>query len=188
MHRHCALVLLCKGCTRSAERIQNHLRTHTLHAQLALLGAVPLAAFLARDIGHIRLLDAALRQRALEIVADDKARTVTVGQHNETARFRDTAQQLELVFIVKNAESAAFEHHGVHHLPDGVHIIPALYQNCFPDARHFFSPFSSAAMVSSVSSICFCRSAAPPLSAASVSAHSDAAFRSQLSGTRRAAF
>ena len=142
---------------------------------------MPLAAFLARDIGHIRLLDAALRQRALEVIADDKARTVTVGQHNETARFRDTAQQLELVFIVKNAESAAFKH-------DGVHIIPALYQNCFPDARHFFSPFSSAAMVSSVSSICFCRSAAPPLSAASVSAHSDAAFRSQLSGTRRAAF
>ena len=28
-------------------------------------------------------------------------------------------------FIVENSETAAFQHHGIHHLPDGVDVIPS---------------------------------------------------------------
>ena len=147
-----------------------------------------LAALLPGNIRDIGLLDASRREGAFEVIADDKTGAVAVGQHDQPAGGCDATQQLELFLIVENAKAAALQHDRIHHLPHGIDVIAAFDEDRLLDADHLLTSFSAAAMESSASSICFCLSTALPLSAESVCAHSDAACRSQESGTRRAAF
>ena len=104
MHRHFALVLLCKSCTRSAERIQNHLRTHALHAQLALLTALAFAALLAVHVRHIGLQDLLRRQNTLQVIADHKARPVRVRHEDDAAGRRQTAEIGQLLPVVEKGK------------------------------------------------------------------------------------
>ena len=145
------------------------------------------APLLAGNIGDICLLDPALRESPLEIITDDEACAVAVGQHDQAARFGNAADDLKLILVIEDTKAAGFEDYRVDHLTDGIDIVAALHENRFTQFYHDFAPFTSAAMSSSVSSISFCLSTALPCSSEAVRAQSEAARRSTGSGSRRAA-
>ena len=60
---------------------------------------------------------------ALEIVADHKARSVGIGEDNQSARLSQRAQEPALLGILENAEAVGLQNHSVHHLAQGVLVI-----------------------------------------------------------------
>ena len=69
-------VLRLRACP--PQRLEQHLRRHALHAELALPAGGTFAALLARNVGDIGVQHLLRRQCALEKIADDEARTVGV--------------------------------------------------------------------------------------------------------------
>ena len=77
------------------------------------------------------------------MIADDKARTVRVGQQYHAPLFRQTAEIGQLLLVVEHAEALGGQDHGVHHLRQGVFVIAALHDDDLTDAGLHRTPANS---------------------------------------------
>ena len=97
-----------------------YLRPHALHAELALFRGGTLAPLLAGYVRDIGMLDLRRVDRSAQIVADDKARPVTVREDDDAARFGQAAQQCQALAVVEDAEAGRLENGRVHDLRERV--------------------------------------------------------------------
>ena len=79
-------------------------------------------------------------QGPLQIVADDKAGPVAVGEDDEPPFFRDPPQQLQTLPVVEDPKAPGFQDHGVDELLQGVLVIAALHDNGLLDLQHGAPP------------------------------------------------
>lgn len=129
-----------------------------------------------------------MRESALEIITDDEACAVAVGQHDQAARFGNAADDLKLILVIEDTKAAGFEDYRVDHLTDGIDIVAALHENRFTQFYHDFSPFHLSRNVEQRQLDQLLPVDGTPFSSESVRAQSEAARRSTGSGSRRAAF
>ena len=104
-----------------------------------------LAALLARNVRDVGVLHACRINRAAQVAADDEARAVAVGQHDQASLLRDGAQQRELLLVVENAEPGGLQNWRVHDLRQRVFVIPPFDDDGFPNFQHVTPPLRSAA-------------------------------------------
>ena len=137
------MFLSLEGGAAAPQRRQQHVGGHTLHPQLALLAALALTALLAGHIGDVGLLHLLLRQGTLEVIADDKARAVGIGQQNHAPPFRQAAEIGQLLLIPEHTEAFGGEDHSVHHLGKRVFVVAALHDDDLTDAGLHRAPANS---------------------------------------------
>ena len=120
------------------QRLLQHLRTHPFHPQLTLLAGCRLPALLAVDVRNVGVLHLILGQDAFQMVADDKACAVAVGEDNESLGGGQLTQHLHRVLLLKNLKAIHRNDEGVHHLGQGVLVVPPLHHDGLFDLQHPF--------------------------------------------------
>ena len=119
-------------------------RGHPLHPQFPLLAGAALAPLLAVAVGDVGVLDLVLGQGPLEIVADEKARPVAVGEEDQPPLGPDPAQEGQGLLVPKDAKAGGFQDHRVHHLGEGVLVVPPLHHNGLSNLQHGAPPADSS--------------------------------------------
>ena len=102
-----------KGSARPAEGFQDHIPLHAFHAQLAFLARSSLAALFSEDVGGVGMLQVLIGDRRLDVVTDDKARTVGIGENDQSPELCRLAKQCHLLLIFENSKSRCLQNGGV---------------------------------------------------------------------------